>query len=119
QQTTRFCVQGDSAGCMAETCNIVEFIKNCTIEVPNIIKSNNTGFNSNWCSLKKDCFTNQELFVYDRWGNLLYTTSGEEVCWSPTSLDANFQNQVFTFLLKTTNEDSATKYYSGTITLVK
>lgn len=120
EQSTEICVQGiNQHGCTADTCITIEVQQNCDIVLPNIISPNQDNTNDAWCSLSKDCISTQSVYIYDRWGNKIYSTEGVEVCWNPSESNLDLQNQVFTYILKITLSDGKEKIKTGSITLVK
>lgn len=119
QSTTQYCVQGDTLGCINKSCITITVVERCNVVLPNIFSPNGDGINDSWCSIKRECIKEQLLTVYDRWGNLIFTTSGEEVCWSPKDSQKALQTQVVTFILKTISHDDKQNVQSGSITLVE
>ena len=119
ESTSEFCVEGYLDGCSQDACVTIRVNDDCAVNLPNIFTPNDDGVNDIWCSLGKDCVRNQTLSIYDRWGNLLYTTSGQEVCWQPSVSNPNLQSQVLTFVLHIIFYDNNDQYVSGSITLIK
>lgn len=115
-QSTRICASSNLNGCIAERCINIEVKEKCSVILPNIIATNTTD-NSIWCSPKLDCLSSQELFVFDRWGNLMYQSSGEEVCW--TQEEKNISSGVYSFKLILLSNDGNKSIILGTITLVR
>ncbi|MEZ4910781.1 MAG: SBBP repeat-containing protein [Saprospiraceae bacterium] len=118
-ETQTYCVRGETNGCSAEECITITIKDLCKMDLPNIISPNGDQLNDVWCSLEKDCISSQHLQIYDRWGNLHYTTSGAEVCWNPIISNPNLQPQVLTYLLRTTSKNHQEEYFTGTVTLIK
>jgi gliding motility-associated-like protein len=115
-QTTRYCVVGTIDGCEADTCMTITIKDDCLLVFPNIFSPNSDGLNDAWCSKAQDCIISQNLSIYDRWGNLIYQTSGEEVCWYG---DTKFQNNVYTYLLQLVRSNGKTEVLYGSVTLVR
>ncbi len=44
------------------------------LEIPQIITPNNDGFNDTWVIKNIELYPNAEIFVYDRWGRLVFRT---------------------------------------------
>jgi gliding motility-associated-like protein len=65
----------DLNGCAAPLSVIVGFTggDNC-IEIPGIITPNNDGFNDTWKIKNIDMFPNAEVFVFTRWGKLVFNS---------------------------------------------
>ena len=117
--TTDFCVEGELDGCSNEVCITIRIEDDCVISLPNIFTPNDDGFNDIWCSLGLDCIQSQSLSIYDRWGNLIYTTAGKEVCWHPSTTNPNLQSQVLTYVLHILFNDQKDQFMTGSITLIK
>lgn len=117
--TTDFCVEGELDGCSNEVCITIRVEDDCVISLPNIFTPNDDGFNDIWCSLGLDCIQSQSLSIYDRWGNLIYTTAGKEVCWHPSTTNPNLQSQVLTYVLHILFNDQKDQFMTGSITLIK
>jgi gliding motility-associated-like protein len=65
----------DKNGCAASldiTVNVIG--SDQCIEIPTIITPNNDGFNDTWQIKNIDLFPNAEVFVYTRWGKLVFHT---------------------------------------------
>ncbi len=65
----------DFHGCATSVTVEVGFIGsgNC-IEIPQVITPNNDGYNDTWKIKNIDLFPNAEVFVFTRWGKLVYNT---------------------------------------------
>jgi gliding motility-associated-like protein len=63
----------DKNGCAASKVIIVGVIgSDQCIEIPTIITPNNDGFNDTWQIKNIDLFQNAEVFVFTRWGKLVF-----------------------------------------------
>lgn len=118
-ETTTYCVKGVLNGCVADTCINITVVEDCFLIFPNIFSPNADGANDIWCSKAQDCISSQILWVYDRWGNLLHTQAGPEVCWDGTRPGYELQNQVCTFLLQIVKSDGKIENRFGSITIIK
>ncbi len=118
QNTTSYCVETEQNGCLADTCVQIIVNEACAIVLANIFSPNGDTNNALWCSPAKDCIANQALWIYDRWGNLLFTGEGTDVCWDGTYSGKILQDQVCTYILRLTYTNVDIKHYTGTITLL-
>ena len=68
-------VATDVNGCAASSVIVVGYdgSEDC-VEIPQIITPNNDGFNDTWKIKNIDLFPNAEVFVYTRWGKLVFST---------------------------------------------
>lgn len=115
-ETTTYCVESMLNGCTFDTCVHITVLDDCLFELPNIFTPNGDGLNDFWCSKIQDCVVAQTLNIYDRWGNLLHTQSGPEVCWAGGN---ELQNNVYTFILRKIRIDGKEEYITGNITLIR
>ena len=118
QNTTSYCVEAEQNGCLADTCVQIIVNEACAIVLANIFSPNGDTNNALWCSPAKDCIANQALWIYDRWGNLLFTGEGTDVCWDGTYSGKILQDQVCTYILRLTYTNGDLKHHTGTITLL-
>jgi gliding motility-associated-like protein len=65
----------DLNGCAASLSVQITFtVSDKCLVIPNIITPNNDGYNDTWVILNIDLFPDAEVFVYDRWGKLVFNT---------------------------------------------
>ena len=115
-ETSIYCVKASLDDCPVDTCIVITVLDGCSFVFPNIFTPNGDGSNDQWCSKAQDCVVSQILSIYDRWGNLMYRSSGAEVCWDGGT---TLQNNVYTFLLQIVKADGKEENLSGNITLVR
>ena len=118
QNTTSYCVEAEQNGCLADTCVQIIVNEACAIVLANIFSPNGDTNNALWCSPAKDCIAKQALWIYDRWGNLLFTGEGTDVCWDGTYSGKILQDQVCTYILRLTYTNGDLKHHTDTITLL-
>jgi gliding motility-associated-like protein len=65
----------DTNGCASSLDIVVGFTgsANC-LEIPGVITPNNDGFNDKWVIKNIDMFPDAEVFIFSRWGKLVYKT---------------------------------------------
>ena len=93
---------------------------NFTFFVPNAFTPNDDGIN--------DTFTGQgtfvqdfEMFIFDRWGNLIYKTEDIDKPWDGKANDGSefAQMDVYVYLIKVSDLKSTKYNFRGTVTLVR
>ncbi len=94
----------------------IEFKDTDTIEfIPNVFTPNNDGINDcygiNHIELRREC---NRLFVYNRWGLLLYDSNENGTCWNGKWKGEEAPEGVYFYIL-----DHKQKTYHGTITLIR
>ena len=86
--TTTYTVTGtDQHGCMVSDELTVNVLKE--FPVPNAFSPNRDGVNETWEIPLIDKYPESELFIFNRWGNLVYYNKGSYVPWDGTSTTNN------------------------------
>jgi gliding motility-associated-like protein len=95
----------DSMGCIGtDMVNIKSFC--CEFAYPNIFKADSRGGNSEFIVTDiYDCVIKAEVFIYDRWGNLVYIGDGLE-SWDGTFNGKFVEQGVYVFIYKYTAMDA-------------
>lgn len=62
----------------------------CTLTIPNVVTANGDNVNDVFKINGLDFFPNSSLFVYNRWGKKVYTTSNYKNDWRPESNDGTY-----------------------------
>ena len=118
-ESQRYCVQGFSQSCTSEICTEINVQKKCNLELANIFSPNRDNQNDIWCSPKTDCILFQNITIFDRWGNTVWASQGEEVCWDGTIHNQENSGNVFSYILEQLTAKNTKEFHSGTITLIK
>ncbi len=82
--------------------------------IPNCFTPNGDGLNDRFEIVSKNQCDSFQFFIYDRWGNLVFKSSDEQVIWNGNSGDKQAQEGVYTYLIKSGDYES-----TGRITLVR
>ena len=127
--TTIYIVTGtDASGCSGSDTVTIFVTVNCgDIYVPNIF-SPNADLNNDYLCVYGSCVSDMKFNVYDRWGELVFTTEGtinmnpgnyNEICWDGKFRNKQLNSGVYAYSLyaKLTNGDVVEQ--SGNITLVR
>ncbi|HET6992876.1 MAG TPA: gliding motility-associated C-terminal domain-containing protein [Bacteroidia bacterium] len=90
----------------------------CEIYIPNAFSPNNDGQNDFEC-VRGNCIQSIHFAIYDRWGEKVFESSDQNVCWDGTYRGVKLENAVFYYTLDAVllNGDKIQK--SGNISLVK
>lgn len=85
QETTTYFLTADNGTCTI-TDEVTVFVKKGLV-IPNTITPNGDGINDEWEILGMDDFPNCEIEVFDRWGQLVFQTTGypDNKRWDGTS----------------------------------
>jgi gliding motility-associated-like protein len=71
--------------CSELHCELVEVIP-AELVLPNVVSPNNDGINDYLIIQYIDQFDSSQLFVFNRWGNVVYEASNYKNDWSPKEL---------------------------------
>lgn len=119
QETTVYCVTGETDGCTTDTCITLTVREECDLVLPNVFSPNFDGINDTWCSPLLPCAEEQSLQVYDRWGDLIFQAAGATVCWDGSSGDKQANPGVYVFVLELRRAGKESQYLQGDITLLR
>ena len=109
----------DANGCTGQGTVTVFVTEPCgTAMVPTIFSPNNDGNNDELCVLG-NCISEMELNIFNRWGEKVFETTSQNICWDGTHRDKPVNTGVFVYKLRTVNTDGEEIIYSGNITLVR
>jgi gliding motility-associated-like protein len=108
----------DANGCATSLDVIVAYTgsESC-IEIPQLITPNNDGFNDTWKIRNIDLFPNAEVFVFNRWGKLVFNTkniSANE--WDGTFKGALLPTDSYHYVLHLNN---GSEPRSGVISIIR
>jgi gliding motility-associated-like protein len=108
----------DANGCRASADIVINIsgTEGC-LEIPTIITPNNDGYNDTWIIKNIDLFPDAEVFVYNRWGELVFHTKNLLANpWDGTSDGKQLPTDSYHFVLHLKN-GSDTR--SGVISIIK
>jgi gliding motility-associated-like protein len=103
----------NSEGC-TDTFTVVVTVIELPVFVPNVFTPNADGFNDFLVFAALEQFPESKLWVYNRWGNLLYNSNDYKNDWDGD----NATDGVYYFILEV-NHPSGVKKHHGTVTLLK
>jgi gliding motility-associated-like protein len=122
-ETGNYCVTlavTSSAGCVDTTMLCLDINPEFTFYIPNAFSPNGDGINDEFYG-KGDFIIDFEMFIYDRWGNMIFFTDDINKHWNGTvnhgSEIAQQDTYVYTITLKDYNNKS--HKYIGSVTIVK
>jgi gliding motility-associated-like protein len=111
-------VVSDNNGCAASLDIVVAVVgSDQCIEIPTIITPNNDGFNDTWQIKNIDLFPNAEVFVFTRWGKLVFHTKNLSANqWNGTFNGTPLPTDSYHYILYL-NDGSKTR--SGVISIIR
>ncbi|HYG50418.1 MAG TPA: gliding motility-associated C-terminal domain-containing protein, partial [Flavobacteriales bacterium] len=119
-ETTIYCVTGtDSNGCTDTACIKVTLEIPCgEIFVPTAFSPNKDGANEMQCVLG-NCIAALYFAIFDRWGEKVFETHDQKMCWDGTYKGKVMNTAVFVYYLEATFNSGETITRKGNITLVR
>lgn len=84
--TTQYFVTVTDACGFSDISDTVTVTIQCPIIVPNVVSANNDGANDIFFITNIEQYPDNEVYVYNRWGWLVYSAKGYQNNWSPSHL---------------------------------
>lgn len=94
-------ISGNGCGNFSDTTNITVFKK---VIIPNAFSPNGDGVNDNWKITALTTYKNYELSVYNRFGNLVYTTKNYLLPWDGSYLGKPLPVGTYYYLINLDNK---------------
>ncbi len=106
---------------VSDTINIsVEDCQNPGIFIPNSFTPNGDGLNDVFYIKTIAQFSKFNLFIYNRWGQLIFETDNADIGWDGTFNGKPVQMDVYNYKIEAFDKESkGKKVYSGRVTVVK
>ncbi len=110
------CVYEDSVAVTVVSCS------ECPVYVPNVFSPNDDGWNDVFGPQSNCSYLDFHLQVFDRWGNLLFSTHDPATTWDGRFRGKDLTPGVFIWVLETDTElfgKAERRQFSGSVTLVR
>lgn len=107
-------------GCIDATLLCIEIEPEFTFFIPNAFTPNDDGVNDEFFG-KGDYIKKFEMFIYDRWGNLIFFADDINKHWDGKANHGKEMSQedVYVYTVKITDTNDKKHKYIGTVTIVK
>ncbi|MCB9224380.1 MAG: gliding motility-associated C-terminal domain-containing protein [Crocinitomicaceae bacterium] len=117
---TQYCVTvTDANGCVNEACTWVYIEIVCgEVFVPSAFSPNNDGENDILC-VYTDCYEQLTFTIYNRWGEAVFESSSENICWDGTWKGKELNSAVFVYTLDGYLINGQTVSKKGNISLIR
>jgi len=83
--------------------------------IPNVFTPNNDGKNDSFVIPNLNTYPNNEITIFNRWGNVVYQKRGYQCDWTGPGLNEG----TYFYILKVTNGNNKTDIYKGYVTLLR
>lgn len=115
-EPTWFSVDVNLSGCVLKDSLLVS-PKECLVEfIPNSFSPNNDGVNDTWFIPEITRFSENELYIYNRWGQLVYSSVNYQNDWQGTFNGTPLPEATYYYILKVREESES---LSGTVTILR
>lgn len=119
--TTTYCVIGYNGTCSDTACTTITVDFDCgDVYVPTAFTPNSGDVNSLECVMG-GCIIDMHLRVYDRWGELVFESFGQETCWDGTHARNGkpMSTATFVYILDATLATGETMNKKGNVSLIR
>jgi len=86
--------------------------------IPNMFSPNSDGENDEFC-VYGDCITAYEISIFNRWGEVVYSSDNQNDCWDGTYKGKKMNTGVFVYKLSFTSKQGEQIEESGNINLIR
>ncbi|MCC7223183.1 MAG: gliding motility-associated C-terminal domain-containing protein, partial [Chitinophagales bacterium] len=108
----------DEFGCMASAAIGVTVAQPNIAVLPSAFSPNGDGIDDLFRPLGENIATS-ELFIYNRWGNILFSTTTLGEGWDGTHEGKPVEIGVYVYYLNVIFSDGKTEFYKGNVTLIR
>jgi gliding motility-associated-like protein len=105
-------------GCKDSTIKIVQVSEDYMLYLPNAFTPNGDGLNEVFAARGMGV-KSLKMYIYDRWGNLLFFTDDMEKGWDGTNKGEIMQEDVYVWKIELKTFKNETRQVKGTVSLVK
>lgn len=117
--TTYIVTVTDTNGCVSTDTVAITVILPCAdIFVPNTFSPNVDGVNDFECVMG-DCITTLDFSIYNRWGEMVFHSSNQKICWDGKYKSQFVQTGVYVYKLRAVLKNGKVVEKSGNITVVR
>ena len=106
------CKNMDSIQITLENCDAI-------IEMPNVITPNGDGINDVFEPIKFENIASANMYIYNRWGNLLFQTNNLPVEWDGKTKNAESTEGTYFWIIEYTSINDEKNNMTGNLTLIK
>ncbi len=107
-------------GTVSDTLYVQDEVCECYVYLPNAFTPNNDGYNDHFTPLFDCLFNHYQLMVFDRWGNLLFTSDVPDHGWDGTYQNKAVPPGVYAYVVHYSNRfNEAIVTQHGHVTVVR
>ncbi|MCF0207043.1 MAG: gliding motility-associated C-terminal domain-containing protein, partial [Bacteroidales bacterium] len=105
----------DANGCTFRTNAYIEDSEADCLRIPNVFTPNSDGINDTWEIDNLHMFPDADIFIFNRWGQLMYSAKGNEAGWDGLIKGHIVPAGVYTYII---DLHTSSEIYQGTVTIV-
>ena len=119
-QTTNYCVIVTNANnCSDSACVLITIDIPCgNIYLPNAFSPNND-LENDWECVMGNCVSTMHIIIYNRWGEKVFESSDQNLCWDGTFRGKQLDSAVFDYHLEVTLLTGEKIFKKGNISLLR
>ena len=122
-ETTTYCITSFDGACTYTNCVVITVETPCIVNknysAPNAFSPNGDGNNDEFCIKGlSNCISSFEISIYNRWGEMIYSSTEADFCWDGKYQGVVLDPAVFVFYLKAIYIDNSELIKKGNITLL-
>jgi gliding motility-associated-like protein len=87
------------------------------VGIPNTFSPNGDDYNDTWILENLDLYPNASVKIFNKWGNLLFSSEGAYTPWDGTHNGNELPSEVYYYIITLGNAEN--NQYTGTITIVR
>ncbi|MCX6164272.1 MAG: gliding motility-associated C-terminal domain-containing protein, partial [Ignavibacteriae bacterium] len=107
-------------GTLSESFNVIYKDCNNYLYFPNALTLNDDGLNDKFCAYYTSKFDFYRLYIYNRWGQLLFETSDPNLCWDGKFKNEKVKSDVYVWRVKYASQfTNGVEGKYGTVTVVR
>jgi gliding motility-associated-like protein len=107
----------DGNGCNLDYTFVIHESEVKCVQIPNTITPNGDNYNDTWVIRNLDLYPNASVKIFNKWGNLVYASTGSYKPWDGTYYGKPLPSEVYYYVIVLGNTDN--DEYTGTITIIR
>src|SRR5574343_1024203 len=107
----------DDHSCAATFDFTIQMSDEACMDIPNTITPNGDNYNDTWVLDNLELYPNAHVMIFNKWGNMIYSSTGAYTPWDGTYNGEPLPSQVYYYIIELKN--SLDDKYTGTITIIR
>lgn len=90
-----------------------------TLVMPNVFTPNNDGINDFFHPVKENGITINQIYIFNRWGNLIYNVNSPQISWDGNVGNEKASDGVYYWIVEYQNSKGTKSSKSGFLQLLR